>query len=206
MESSNAILAGSYDYQLVAWSVLIAVAASYAAFDLAGRVNAARGWAHVCWLVGGAMATGIGTWSMHFVGMLAFRLPVPVKYYWPTALICLLPAVFSYAAALFVVSGPYMGWVRTLWGGALMGGGTTVLHYIAMDSMRLPAMCHYSPTLVALSAGVAVASSLLALRLVFFFRNDAAGRGWRKLSGALLMGLAIAGMHYTAMAAATFTP
>ena len=85
MDSSSAILAGSHDYHLVAWSVLIAVAASYAAFDLAGRVNAARGWARVCWLVGGATATGIGTWSMHFVGMLAFRLPVPVQYHWPCA-------------------------------------------------------------------------------------------------------------------------
>src|SRR5580658_10860557 len=102
MESSNAILAGSYDYRLVACSILIAVAASYAAFDLAGRVNAARGWARLRWLIGGAAATGIGTWSMHFVGMLAFRLPVPVQYYWPTWLISLVPAIFSFAAALFV--------------------------------------------------------------------------------------------------------
>src|SRR5580658_6787427 len=102
MDSSNAILVGSYDYQLVAWSVLIAVVASYAAFDLTGRESAARGWARLCWLVGGATATGIGTWSMHFVGMLAFRLPVHVQYHWPTALISLVPAIFSFAAALFV--------------------------------------------------------------------------------------------------------
>ena len=206
MDSSSAILAGSHDYHLVAWSVLIAVAASYAAFDLAGRVNAARGWARVCWLVGGATATGIGTWSMHFVGMLAFRLPVPVQYHWPTALISLVPAVFSFAAALFVVSRRYMGWIRTLCGGALMGGGIVALHYTAMDSMRLPAMCHYSPALVTLSVAVAIAGSLLALRLVFLLRNGPAGRRLRKLAGAMLMGAAIAGMHYTAMSASTFTP
>src|ERR1700730_16497730 len=144
MNSSNGILAGSYDYWLVAWSVLIAVAASYAAFDLAGRVNSALGWARLCWLVGGATATGIGTWSMHYIGMLAFRLPVPVQYHWPTALISLLSAIFSYAAALFVVSRRYMGSLPTLFGGILMGGGIVALHYISMDSMRLPAMCNYS--------------------------------------------------------------
>ena len=206
MDSSNAVLASSYSYQLVAWSVLIAVVASYAAFDLAGRVNAARGRARLYWLMGGAAATGIGTWSMHFVGMLAFRLPVPVQYHWPTALMSLVPAVFSYAAALFVVSRRLMGWISTLCGGTLMGGGIVALHYIAMDSMRLPAMCHYSPILVTLSVVVAVAGSLLALRLVFFFRSEPAGGRLRKLAGAMLMGVAIAGMHYTAMSASTFTP
>src|SRR6266446_6639649 len=155
MHSSNAILAGSYDYQLVAWSVMIAMAASYAAFDLAGRLHAARGWTFLYWLIGGATATGIGTWSMHFIGMLAFRLPVPVQYDWRIALISLLPAVFSYAAALFVVSRQHMGLLRTLCAGALMGGGIVALHYLCMDSMRLPAMCHYSPILVILSVVVA---------------------------------------------------
>jgi signal transduction histidine kinase len=205
MESSNAILAGSYDYPLVAWSVLIAVAASYAAFDLAGRVKAAQGWARFYWLIGGATATGIGTWSLHYIGMLAFRLPVPVLYDWPTSLVSLLAGVFSFAAALFAVSRRQMDLLGTLGGGALMGGGIVALHYIAMDSMRSPAMCHYSPAWVTLSVAVAIAGSLLALRLVFFFRNQPAGQKLRKPAGALLMGAAIAGMHYTAMAAATFT-
>ena len=81
---------------------------------------------------------------MHFIGMLAFRLPVPIRYHWPTALISLLPAIFSFAAALVVVSGQHMGSLRTLGGGVLMGGGITALHFIAMDSMRASAMCHYS--------------------------------------------------------------
>jgi signal transduction histidine kinase len=206
MNSSSAILAGSYDYWLVACSILTAVAASYAAFDLAGRVNASRGWARLSWLVGGATATGIGTWSMHYVGMLAFRLPVPVQYHWPTALLSLFAAVFSYAAALVVVSRPRMGSRRTLCGGALMGGGIVALHYVSMDSMRLPAMCHYSPALVTLSVAVAVAGSLLALRLVFILRDPPAARKLPRLAGGMLMGAAIAGMHYTAMAASTFTP
>ena len=206
MNSSHLILPGHYDYRLVAWSVLIAMAASYAAFDLAGRVTAAAGWLRHCWLIGGATATGIGTWSMHYVGMLAFRLPVPVQYDWPTALMSLLAAVFSFAVALFVVSRSKMGSARALAGGVFMGGGITALHYIAMDSMRLPAMCHYSPVLVILSVAVAVAGSLLALRLVFFFRKESTEKRLRKLAGAALMGIAIAGMHYTAMAAPLSRP
>jgi signal transduction histidine kinase len=203
MNSPSAILSSSYDYRLVACSILLAVAASYAAFDLAGRVNASRSWARHYWLIGGATATGIGTWSMHYVGMLAFRLPVPVQYHWPTALMSLLAAVFSFVIGLLVVSQRRMGWIRTLCGGALMGSGIVALHYISMDSMRLPAMCHYSPVLVAFSIVVAVAGSLVALRLVFVFRDNPPGL--RKLAGAMLMGVAIAGMHYTAMAASTFT-
>jgi signal transduction histidine kinase len=155
------------------------------------------------WLVGGAAATGIGTWSMHYVGMLAFRVPVPVEYDWPTALASLGAAIFSYIVALLVVSRPKMGWAQALAGGSVMGSGIVGLHYTAMASMRLSGGCRYSPQLVALSAAVAVAGSLLALLLIFFFRDKPAAL--RKIAGAILMGIAIAGMHYTAMAAATFT-
>jgi signal transduction histidine kinase len=99
-----------------------------------------------------------------------------------------------------------MGALRTLYGGALMGGGIVALHYTAMDSMRAPAMCHYSPVLATLSVAVAVAGSLLALRLVYICRKEPTGRKLRKAAAAMLMGVAISGMHYTAMAAATFTP
>jgi signal transduction histidine kinase len=142
---------------------------------------------------------------MHYVGMLAFRLPIPVQYDWPTALASLGAAIFSYVVALLVVSRPKMGWVQALVGGAFMGGGIAALHYTAMASMRLPGECHYSSVLVALSASVAVAGSLLALSLIFFFKDKPAGPRLRKSAGAMLMGVAIAGMHYTAMAASTFT-
>ena len=97
-------ITGSYDYRLVALSVLIAVLASYAALDLASRVTAARGRIRFAWLSGGATAMGIGIWSMHYIGMLAFSLPIPVLYDWPTVLLSLLAAIFASAIALFVVS------------------------------------------------------------------------------------------------------
>ncbi len=74
------LLVGHYDYRLVAVSVLIAIFAAYAALDLAGRVTAARGSSQIAWLTGGALAMGMGIWSMHYVGMEAFILPVPVQY------------------------------------------------------------------------------------------------------------------------------
>ena len=91
--NSEQVLASSYDYRLVALSVVIAVLASYAALDLGGRVTAARGHARLVWLTFGAIAMGIGIWSMHYIGMLAFRLPVPVEYDWPTVLLSLLAAM-----------------------------------------------------------------------------------------------------------------
>jgi len=88
-------LIGSYNYALVALSVFIAVFASYAALDLASRVTAAGGWTRALWVLGGAGAMGTGIWSMHYIGMLAFSLPIPVAYHWPTVLLSLFAAIFA---------------------------------------------------------------------------------------------------------------
>src|SRR5580704_16164640 len=104
----SALLVGSYDHRLVALSVVIAICASYAALDLAGRVTAARGNSRAAWLSGGAVAMGVGIWAMHYIGMLAFTLPVPVFYHWPTVLLSLLAAVVASGIALYVVSRPTM--------------------------------------------------------------------------------------------------
>ena len=116
-------MSGSYNYHLVTLSVLIAVCAAYAALELAGRTTAARGRVRLAWLVGGATAMGLGIWSMHYIGMLAFTLPVPVLYDWPTVLLSLLAAIFASAVALFVVSRKKLNWPRAVAGGVIMGGG-----------------------------------------------------------------------------------
>ncbi len=112
MTAQDLVLAGSYDYRLVAVSIAIAVTASYTALDLAGRVTAARAWARLWWLMGGAAAMGIGIWSMHYTGMLAFSLPVPIQYDWPTVLLSLLAGILSSGFALLVVSRRKMGGPR----------------------------------------------------------------------------------------------
>src|SRR5437899_401646 len=206
MVSPELVMVGSYDPTLVALSVVIAIFASYAALDLAGRVTSAHGRARSLWLSGRAIAMGIGIWSMHYIGMLAFRLPVPVQYDWPTVLLSLLAAVFASAVALFVVSRTMMGLFRASVGSIFMGGGIAAMHYTGMAAMRLPAMCHWSTSLVILSVVLAVGISFVALLLTFYFRQDTSPWSWPKVVSAVLMGAAIPVMHYTGMAAASFTP
>jgi two-component system sensor histidine kinase/response regulator len=110
-------MVGSYDFRLVALSVFIAMLASYAALDLSGRVTSSHRRTRLLWLSGGAVAMGIGIWSMHYIGMLAFHLPVPVQYDWPTVLLSLLAAVLASAVALFVVSRRKMGLLRAFGAG-----------------------------------------------------------------------------------------
>jgi PAS domain S-box-containing protein len=205
MTPSDQTLVGSYDYRLVALSVVIAILAAYAALDLAGRVTSARTRVRFVWLTGGSFAMGIGIWSMHYIGMLAFRLPIPVLYDWPTVLLSLLAAVLASASALFVVSRKKMGLLRASIGSIFMGGGIATMHYVGMAAMRLSAMCQWSPALVALSVVLAVAISFVALLLTFYFRGDLSAWSWLKVSSAVVMGAAIPIMHYTGMAAATFT-
>ncbi len=199
-------LIGSYNYALVALSVVIAVFASYAALVLAGRVTAAAGWTRAVWLLGGAGAMGTGIWSMHYIGMLAFILPIPVAYHWPTVLLSLFAAILASAVALGVVSRQKMGAFRALAASVLMGAGIASMHYIGMAAMRLPAVCQFNSFLVILSVLFAVLISLAALWITFHFRDEKTGIGWKKLAGAVVMGAAIPVMHYTGMAAASFTP
>jgi PAS domain S-box-containing protein len=199
-------LIGSYNYALVALSVLIAMFASYAALDLAGRVTAASGWTRAVWLLGGAGAMGTGIWSMHYIGMLAFILPIPVAYHWPTVLLSLLAAILASVVGLGVVSRQKMGASRAVAGSVLMGTGIASMHYIGMAAMRLPAICQFDSSLVVMSVVFAVLISFAALWITFHFRDEKNGIGWEKLAGAAVMGAAIPVMHYTGMAAASFTP
>jgi len=143
---------------------------------------------------------------MHYVGMAAFRLPVPVAYDWPTALVSFVPSFFASALGLSVVSRRKMGPAAAITSSFLMGAGIAALHYTGMASMRLQAMCQYSPPLVSLSVLLAIAISLLSLWLMFLLRDEAIGRRLRRAASALLMGVAISVMHYTGMASASFTP
>lgn len=200
---------GSYDFRLVALSYLVAVLASYTALDLAGRVSAAAGRARLIWLAGGALSLGIGIWAMHFTGMLAFSLPMPINYDLLLVLLSLLAAVAASAVALFTMSRPdaRLGYLAV--GGPIMGGGIVAMHYTGMAAMRMDATIEYAPPIVLLSVLIAVAASVAALWLAFQFRADQSASKRRlglKLASALVMGVAITGMHYTGMSAASFAP
>ena len=144
MFSADATLAGTYDYRLVVLSVVIAICASYTALDLTGRVMATSGRSRRFWLFGGASVMGLGIWSMHYIGMLAFSLPVPVLYDWPTVLASLLAAMAASGVALYVVSRARMGLGSAAAGSVFMGAGIATMHYVGMAAMRLTGMCHYS--------------------------------------------------------------
>lgn len=181
------------------------MAASYAALDLAGRVTAARQWARVFWLVGGATAMGLGIWAMHYIGMLAFSMPMPILYDFPMVGLSLLAAVAASAVALLIVSRKTMGVVQEITGSVIMGSGIAAMHYIGMAAMRVPAKVHYHPWGVALSVVLAIVVSLVALLLAFRVRDEKR-TSLRKIISAFVMGSAIPLMHYTGMAAASFYP
>jgi two-component system, sensor histidine kinase and response regulator len=206
MNSIHPTMAMSYNYYLVALSVVISSLASYAALDLAGRVTAARGHIRIAWLSGGAFAMGMGIWAMHYIGMLACSLPVPVGYDVPTVAVSLLCAILASGTALFVVSRRRMTPLHLALGSLVMGGGIAAMHYIGMAAMRLPALRSYSVPLVTLSIVLAVLISLVALWLSFTLREERGNRIGKKIGSALLMGAAIPVMHYTGMVAVTFLP
>jgi two-component system sensor histidine kinase/response regulator len=203
--SHAAALAGVYDYRLVTVSVFIALLAAYAALDLAGRVTASRGFARSLWLVGGAFALGLGIWSMHYIGMEAFLLPVPVLYDWPTVFLSMFAAIAASGLALVIVSRKKMSILTAGIGSVFMGTGIAAMHYVGMEAMRLPAMCHYNLKIVDLSVILAIVISCVALLLTFSIREQAESFSWRKSICAIVMGLAIPVMHYVGMAAVTFT-
>lgn len=193
-----------YDARLVALSIGIAMLAAYAALDLAGRTAAYRGRIRLAWIAGGAVAMGLGIWSMHYIGMLALSLPVRVLYDLPTVLLSLLAAVFSSAVALWLVSRPTLRAGPVAAASLVMGAGISAMHYIGMAAMRLPAMCRFQPWIVAASVLIAIVVSVVALLLTFRLRVTPSEFSVIKIASAMVMGVAVAAMHYTGMAAVSF--
>ncbi|HXH03478.1 MAG TPA: MHYT domain-containing protein, partial [Candidatus Competibacteraceae bacterium] len=198
---------GAYNLNLVALSYLIAVLAAYTALDMAGRVTASKGRMALVWLAGGAVAMGTGIWSMHFIGMLAFKLPIAVGYDLAITLFSLVAAVIVSAIALYIVSRSQLTPKTVAVGAVLMGTGICIMHYSGMAAMRMQPGIEYDPLLFAASALIAVTASAVALFIAFKLRDAISRKIYLFRGGAaLVMGLAIVGMHYTGMAAANFAP
>jgi len=195
---------GTYNVWLVVLSLLIAIAASYSALDLASRATAAAGLRRRAWIILGAVAMGLGIWSMHYVAMLAFTLPVSIAYHVATVLLSLVAAIFASGVALYVVSRAMWSWVRITLGAVVMGAGIASMHYIGMAAMRMAAMAHWNRGIVALSVVIAIIVSFVALWLAFRFRDETREFTPLKIVSAVIMGVAVVAMHYTGMAAASF--
>ncbi len=196
-----------YNHWLVALSVTVAVLVSYTALRLAGRVATSEARGTQIWLSVGAVAMGIGIWTMHFVGMLAFSLPIPLGYSVPTTLVSLAVAILTSGFALHVTSGLALTVPRLTMSAVAMGTGIAAMHFIGMGAITIIPAIGYDPALVALSVLIAIVASFAALWLFFHMRetDNSLHHHLMSLGASVVMGLAISGMHYTAMAASRFT-
>lgn len=198
------MLTASYSSSLVLISLCVAILASYTALDLAGRIATARGYAASLWMIGGALAMGTGIWSMHFVGMLALQLPVELGYDLTLTACSLLIAVLSSGFALWLVSQPSLPFLQLALGALIMGAGIASMHYTGMAALRMTPGIDYDPSLFMASLLIAVGASAAALWTAFRLRRQTPYVRQIRGLAAVLMGIAIVGMHYTGMAAAGF--
>jgi diguanylate cyclase len=192
---------------LVAVSIAVAIVASYLALDLAQRSAGASGWTRRAWLVAGGVTIGLGIWSMHFVGMLALKMAMPVSYDLPLVVLSMFVAIAGAVIALGVVARPEAGPRNLFTAAGFLGCAIAAMHYLGMASMEMNATIRWNAPLVVLSLAIAFGASLAALYLVMLLGRARFRLGFgRRAGAALVLGLGIAGLHYTAMAAATFQP
>lgn len=193
---------GEYDPFWVAISVLLSIIASYAALNATSRIeHLSDKTSKMIWLLIGSFTLGIGIWAMHFIGMMALQLPCGISYDPSTTLLSMVPGILAASVAIGVVGNQSAKHLSPLWGSILLGAGIGTMHYTGMAAMQLDGVVRYNPTLFALSILVAVMLSYLALRVKTDF--DCLGKRC-DVKGAIILGFAVSGMHYTAMSAAYF--
>jgi len=198
---------GSYNLALVALSYFVAVAASYTALELSRRVSKSTGTSAAMWLAAGSVSMGIGIWTMHFIGMLAFSLPMPFSYDVFITVLSLLVGIGASAFAIYVAARKINSYFNIGLSGFLLGGGIASMHYTGMAAMEMNAVISYDTTIVVTSVAIAVAAACAALWIMFtLIGSSSMHLGKLKLGAAMIMGIAICGMHYTGMAAAKYTP
>lgn len=199
-------LDGEYNLALVFLSYAVAALAALAALQIAGQArDGATGGRRVGWLGFGALFMGCGIWAMHFIGMLAFSLPVAVSYDPTLTVISVIPGILGSAAALYVLSAVQASHRSVAVGALFLAAGIGTLHYTGMEAMQMAAVMRYDFTLFVGSVGVAFLLALVALYARFFVGPETSGMAIKAVSSAV-MGAAVAGMHYTAMGASYFFP
>jgi len=204
MLTRKLMVSASYSPALVFISLCVAILASYTALDLTGRIATSRGRTAYLWMTGGALAMGFGVWSMHFIGMLALSVPIELGYDVGLTLWSLLVAILSCGFALWLVSQPHLPALQLLIGALIMGAGISAMHYSGMAALRMQPGIDYDPTLFGLSLVIAVGASAAALSIAFRLRKQMPYVRLVRAGASIIMGLAIVGMHYTGMAAASF--
>lgn len=204
--ASEAVLPISWNISLVLLSLLVAVAGSFAALTHAQRMRESCGRVASLWMLAGGVTLGLAVWSMHFIGMLAFHLPVPVSYDPLFTLLSVVPVIAASLLGFRLLREPEVASWRLAAGGVLMGLGIAAMHYTGMAALRMSPAIAYDAPILFLSIAVAAAAAWGALRMMYLGGPARRPTLPRYLVGAVVMGLAISGMHYTAMAGALFQP
>ncbi|MFS2221070.1 putative bifunctional diguanylate cyclase/phosphodiesterase [Pantoea sp. B65] len=199
------MLVTNWDPVLIAISFIVAFIASFTALDIAGRVTMSQGRAAFYWLLGGGTAMGIGIWAMHFIGMLAMMMPMEVHYQLPLTGASLAIAIVASILALRQVCRHQLTPARLIGGSLLLASGVVAMHFIGMMALLIAPAIQWRPSLVALSVVIALLASTLAMWLAFHLRQGERGLLAQRAMAAIIMGMAVAGMHYTGMAAAQFS-
>ncbi|WP_053094199.1 MHYT domain-containing protein [Cellvibrio sp. pealriver] len=200
------LLEGHHNPGLVAVSVLVAIVSSMMGLQIAGLARAAHGrMLRQTALISGSLALGGGIWSMHFIGMLAFEMGTHVHYHPFITLLSMLPSVFASWVALHMLSRSRISWRQLMIGGVLVGSGIGAMHYSGMAAMHMNATLRYDPLWFIASIFVAVMMAMIALWVRFGLHDHGKLNATRAtLISGVIMGCAIAAMHYTGMAAARF--
>jgi NO-binding membrane sensor protein with MHYT domain len=196
---------GTYTPSLVILSILVAIFSSWMGLQVAAqaRLGGTRG-LRAAMLATGSLALGCGVWSMHFIGMLAFDLCIDVDYDHGLTLLSVLPSLAASWVALTIISRRRVTRLSLMVGGVLVGAGIGAMHYTGMAAMQMALAQRYDPFMFGLSIVVAVVLATLALWIRFGLRTLRLPRAVLGVISASVMGCAIAGMHYTGMAAARF--
>ncbi|MDP2534674.1 MHYT domain-containing protein [Alteromonas stellipolaris] len=202
------LLDGQYDFGLVALSLMIAIFASFMAFNVATQAaTSTNKFRKYALLSAGSIAMGGGIWAMHFLGMLAFELCTAVSYNLGITIASALPGIASAWVALYLMTKPTISFTEIVTGGVLVGSGIGTMHYSGMAAMEMAPLLRYSPSLFILSIVVAVSLAMLALWIKFGLsavNSKTSSVGRDAFISSVVMGLAIAAMHYTGMSAARF--
>ncbi|MBP2168274.1 diguanylate cyclase (GGDEF)-like protein [Erwinia toletana] len=198
------MLVTSWDPVLIAVSFFVAFIASFTALDIAGRVAISQGRAALYWLLGGGTAMGIGIWAMHFIGMLAMMLPMEMHYDLALTGASLISAIVASILALWQVCRSELTPARLMRGSLLLASGVAAMHFIGMLALMITPAIQWRPGLVALSLVIALLASGSAMWLAFHLRRGERGLLARRALASIILGIAVAGMHYTGMAAAQF--
>ncbi|MCR4299245.1 MAG: PAS domain S-box protein, partial [Gallionella sp.] len=195
-----------WNIPLVLLSVLAAMIGSFTALTHVQRMRESSGRSTWVWMTAGGITLGLAIWSVHFIGMLAFHLPIPLGYDLPLTLLSALPAIAAALLGFYVLREPDISVLRIILSGMLMGLGISIMHYTGMAALKMSPPISYDPLIFTLSVAIAVIASWGALLLMYQGERIKIPALPRFALGSVIMGLAISGMHYTAMLGTQIQP